>query len=771
MDWLYSLDLAAFRFINITLSNPLMDGVMPFFSDNKFFVPIVIVLALALLWKGGARGRIFVLMLLLVVSIGDGWVCNTIKDALQRPRPFNVVANAHVLIGKGGSGSFPSSHAANWFSATMVAYIFYRRSWRFMLPLAFLVSFSRVYNGVHYPSDVLAGAILGAGYGVAIVLGVNALWQKIGRRWFPLWWEKLSSLVNPEVRHEISTPRRDELHESLTSSAGAGGQNEGSGTRVTRPSEGELGTCVTRPSEGVLRQSPVTREQHYVHLGYAIIVVLLLARLAYLASGKIELSEDEAYQWTWSKHLALSYYSKPPMIACMQWLGTHLWGDTEFGVRFFSPIISAILSLLTLRFLAREANARAALSAVIVLNCAPILAAGSILMTIDPLLILFWTAAMYMGWRAVQPTGTTAQWCWAGLWLGLSFLSKYAALYQVICWIVFFSLWKPARAHLRKPGPYLALIIILLCTLPVLVWNAQHDWITIKHVGDNAGRSKDSPWEPTLKYFIDFFAEQALMQNPVFLIASIWAMIVFWKRERQNPLLLFFFSMGAPIFLGYMLFSFYKRIFPNWIAPSILPLFCLAVIYWEARWRGGSRVIKGWFIAGIILGLTIIIVGHDTNLVGKVLKKDLPESMDISRRVRAWSEMATTIGDLREKLEGEGKTTFIIAGHYGLTGEISFYLPEAKTAVIKKEPLVYFQSSDTPKNQFYFWPEYNYRIHRKGQDAIFVEEIDLRRPQKTYYTTLLQQEFASVEDLGTRDIVYRGRLFRRLQFYLCHDLK
>ena len=90
----------------------------------------------------------------------------------------------------------PSSHAANWFAATMIFLIYYRRSWRFMLPLACLVSFSRLYNGVHYPSDVLAGAILGAGYAVAGLWAFNRLWSWIGRAWFPLWWARLPSLVS-----------------------------------------------------------------------------------------------------------------------------------------------------------------------------------------------------------------------------------------------------------------------------------------------------------------------------------------------------------------------------------------------------------------------------------------------------------------------------------------------------------------------------------------------------------------------------------------------
>ncbi len=89
-------------------------------------------------------------------------------------------------------------------------------------------------------------------------------------------------------------------------------------------------------------------ERQWVRLGYVLIAALLLLRLGYIASKIIELSNDEAYQWLWSKHLALSYYSKPPGIALIQFCGTHLWGDTQFGVRFFSPVFAALLSLVVL---------------------------------------------------------------------------------------------------------------------------------------------------------------------------------------------------------------------------------------------------------------------------------------------------------------------------------------------------------------------------------------------------------------------------------------
>jgi hypothetical protein len=110
--------------------------------------------------------------------------------------------------------SMPSSHAANWFAATMVLLVYYRRSWRWMLPAALAVSFSRLYLGVHYPSDVLAGAILGAGYAAACLWSANALWQWAGRSWFGAYWERLPSLLDPDAGVRLSPlpgrgPRRE----------------------------------------------------------------------------------------------------------------------------------------------------------------------------------------------------------------------------------------------------------------------------------------------------------------------------------------------------------------------------------------------------------------------------------------------------------------------------------------------------------------------------------------------------------------------------------
>src|SRR5882724_299561 len=757
MYWLQALDIKLFHFIIGSLSNPLFDWLMPILSGGngvmQIFVPAAITATLAAIFFGNTKIRLCALMMFLVVALGDPLIVNTIKHAVARSRPCITLPDVIERLGCSQSGSMPSAHAANWFAVTMVAFLFYRRSLWFMLPMALGVSFSRVYNGVHYPSDVLAGAILGAGYAAAFVIGLQTAWNFIGRNWFSTWHARLPLLLNPDC-----------------------------GIKEEKPDVPESKSGTTKFFNSQIRNPK--SEIEWLRLGYVFIFVGLIGRWIYLASGTIELSQDEAYQWTWSKHLALSYYSKPPGIALIQFAGTHLFGDTQFGVRFFSPLFAGIASFLLLRFFAREIGARPSFALLIIATATPLLGVGAILMTSDPPLVLCWTLAMVAGWRAAQPDGKMRHWLIVGLAMGLRFLCKYTAAYQIICWIIFFVLAPASRIHLRKPGPWLALIIFLACTLPVVVWNSQHGWITAYHVASNAGLG--SQWKIRT---LDFLLAEFALLNPIFFIGMMWAMIAFWKFRRERPLWLYFFCMGAPVFFGHLLWSFHSRIQPNWIAPSILPMFCLMVAYWNEKFRSGWRWAKPIFTFGVALGIFALAIMYQSNLIAKLTGQLLPGEKDPSRRVRAWKEAAALAETEREKLEQPGKPAFILCSHYGITGLFSFYSPKAKAA-LQTEPLVYPAGSDEPDNQFYFWPEYNYREHRKGQNAIYVTEIDLyridndwlwkwlahqslnrTRPPSKPLPPRIAQEFESVTDLGEHDFMIGNRVFHREHMWACYNLK
>jgi len=754
MHWFSTLDLELFRAVNHGLANPVFDILMPFLSGNSIFIPAAIFAGVLLLWKTKVRGLIFLLVLLVTLGIGDGVVCKNLKSAIARPRPFTVLedvrrpaakatstdmasndapAPSSGASRKSGSMSMPSSHASNWFGVLIVGWVFFRRSLWITAPLAALVSFSRVYNGVHYPSDVLVGAILGAGEAVAVLYLLTAGWRWVGARWFPLWWKRLPNLSDPIIEPE---PEEEEPEFA--------------------------------PRNKAAREAALPRheilDRQWLRLGYLLIAVLLVARLFYIKAAVIQLTQDEAYQWLWSKHLALSYYSKPPLIAYTQFLGNLLWGDTELGVRFFSPVVTAILSFCLLRFFARTVNARAGFFLLLALTAALLPSVGAVLMTVDPLSVLFWTAAMLAGWKAVQPHGSTGDWLWVGLWMGLGFLSKYTELFQILCWAVLFVLWAPARRHLRQPGPWLALGINLLLMAPVLIWNMQHDWITVTHVGENASLQK--AWNPTLRYFFEFVGSELGLLNPIFFIATVWAAIAFWRRARHDARLVYFFSMGAPVFLIYTLYSFHSRILPNWIAPAIAPLYCLMVTYWDTQWRLGKARIKGWATAGLVLGLGVVLIAHDTDLIERASGIPLSPKLDPLRRARKWNETAALVGQVRQELLAEGKPVFLIGNHYSIVSLVTFYLPEARAN--PNQPLVYFRTSAEPQNQFYFWESYTNRV---GESALFYQELDRDQPTPRPPPPILSTQFETVTDLGVRSVYYRGKPVRPLQFFACRNLK
>jgi 4-amino-4-deoxy-L-arabinose transferase-like glycosyltransferase len=513
-------------------------------------------------------------------------------------------------------------------------------------------------------------------------------------------------------------------------------------------------------------------ERKWLVAGYLFIAAFFLSRLAYIAAGRIELSEDEAYQWLWSKHLDLSYYSKPPLIAYFQFLGTSLWGDTAFGIRFFSPLLAALLSLALLRFVSAEANARAGFWLVVALGASPIAAVGSTLFTIDAPSVFFWTLAMIAGWRAMQ-ADSLKYWIATGIFVGLGFLSKYTAVVQVLSFPIYFALCPEARRHLRRPGPYVALALALLAALPVVWWNYRHAWVTLTHLSDRGGLNEPWHFRPGLEG--EFMASEFGLLNPVFFVGAVWAAVGFWNSDKtrlptraaagpsRRPLLLYLFTQGAPLFLFYFLYAVRSRVLPNWIAPSIVPLFTLMVLYWDLQWQAGYRAVKTWLVAGLAIGFFIVTLLHATELVQWVTGKPIPAKADPLHRVREWSRITQMIGAEREKLCANGKPVFIIAQHYGLASILSFYLPEAKSAVTG-QPLVYCLRNDHPENQFYFWPGYE---GRKGEDALYVEENDGPTP----LPAVLRAAFTSVTDLGMRDARYHGQVFRRYQLYWCHDLK
>ena len=165
MEFLYSLDLTVFYFFNHTISTGFLDKFFSIITSvNNWYIAYLILLGIAF-FKGGTKGKIAVITLIFLIIVTDQTGYRLLKELFERVRPCNALPDVITPVGCAGGYSFPSNHALNNFAAAVLLLrIFPKYKWIFLIT-AMLVSISRIYLGVHYPSDVLGGAIIGSAFG------------------------------------------------------------------------------------------------------------------------------------------------------------------------------------------------------------------------------------------------------------------------------------------------------------------------------------------------------------------------------------------------------------------------------------------------------------------------------------------------------------------------------------------------------------------------------------------------------------------------------
>src|SRR5580693_6470150 len=402
------------------------------------------------------------------------------------------------------------------------------------------------------------------------------------------------------------------------------------------------------------------------------ISALVALRLA--AAAWTPLTFDEAYYWMWSKSLAGGYYDHPPMVAAVIRLGTIVAGDTELGVRLVSILLALPMSFAVFRTAAiLFGGRRVAATATILLNVTLMAAVGTLIVTPDsPLLVA--SSFIVLCLAKVLETGRGAWWLAVGAAVGAALLSKYTALFfgpAILIWLV--SVPK-LRRWLISPWPYLGGLVSLLMFTPVILWNADHHWVSFI---TQLGRSRIADFRPA--FIGELIPTQIAFATPLVFILGTMGLYALLKRDggasaARGLINAIFWT----IVLYFTLHALHARVEANWFAP-VYPAFAIAAAVAAnlTRWdRYQQRVVDfclRWAAPTGILMFALLIVQANTGALTGYRRDATVRSVGVG-----WRELAGEIEAVRARVGA----TCVLAPDYGTTSWLAFYLP-AGTCVVQ----------------------------------------------------------------------------------------
>jgi hypothetical protein len=312
-----------------------------------------------------------------------------------------------------------------------------------------------------------------------------------------------------------------------------------------------------------------------------LILTTFFARL--LLASATGLGIDESYMVAAGRKLQLSYFDHPPLAWWMAWGAAHFAGsESAIVVRFPFVALFALTTWLMYRVTAALFGPAAGLWAAVLLNMVPVLGVTSATWVLPdgPLFATLLGAAACLI-AALRSNGRAA-WGWwmaAGGCAGLALCSKYSAALTIAGVIVFLATDPKSRSWLMRPHPYVAGLAALAIFAPVLIWNAEHGWISFRFQG---GR--------TVGEFHPFGPIWNILGQSIFVLPWLWIALVWcgYTAARRGPgdgsrwLLL---SLAAPPILLFTVASLWSNVLFHWPAPGYLMLLPLAgdavARYWQ----------------------------------------------------------------------------------------------------------------------------------------------------------------------------------------------
>jgi len=499
----------------------------------------------------------------------------------------------------------------------------------------------------------------------------------------------------------------------------------------------------------------------------ALFVLAVATALRLHLANQLGLGDSEAYYYAWAQRLDWSFYDHPPGTAVLIWLGTRIMGDNPLGVRFGSLVFITGMSLLVyLMSASLFRSRRVGFWALFLFSATPVFFVGGFAAAPDTAFGFFWLLSALMLHQAMQRE--SRGWLIAtGIPVGLGLLFKY---FMVLFWpsALLYLLFSRSRRLLFTDAWIIAILVSLVFFLPVLYWNAQHDWASfIYHL---SARHHDAAYSGGR--FLQFLLGQLVYLSPVVAVA-LWFCVIrlvlgqAGEDGRDNrlffwisvPTLAFFFTLGAwtPETEPHWTLAGYLLLFPvlaRWVmglsTERAGTLASTALIGPFALWFRPrlKHAVLTWLLGSTLLINLLLCLHMSTDVFLRLIPTDLYRPRyDITNELYGWEEVGLVI---RQNLEELGPSAFVASYHYTMCGQLDFALKGDTELACLSPKTDAFDFFDPPAIE--------------GRNGIFVTDNRFAMDPKNLI--LCEGGLAKLRDVS---ILRGGMIVRRFHLWRCYN--